>query len=55
MDTRGSIRFGDIDGDGLVDFLLFDRTRPDAPLRIAVNRGSLPGTRRPTTIRSAEH
>ncbi len=53
MDTRGSIRFGDVDGDGLPDFLLFDRTRPDARLRIAVNTGSLPGTRKRTTVRSA--
>ena len=55
MDTRGSIRFGDVDGDGLSDFLLFDRTRPDARIRIAVNNGTLPGTRKPAALRSAEH
>lgn len=54
MDTRGSIRFGDVDGDGLPDFLLFDRTRPDAPLRIVVNQGRLPGTKTRPTLRSAE-
>ncbi|MGI9590396.1 MAG: FG-GAP repeat domain-containing protein, partial [Myxococcota bacterium] len=54
MDTRGSIRFGDIDGDGLSDFLLFDRTRPDAPLRIAVNQRRLPGTKVRPSLRSAE-
>jgi hypothetical protein len=54
MDTRGSIRFGDLDGDGLDDFLLFDRTRPDTELRIAVNQGRLPGSRRRSTVRSAE-
>lgn len=54
MDTRGSIRFGDVDGDGLPDFLLFDRTRPDAPIRIAVNIGTLPGTKKRAVMRGAE-
>jgi hypothetical protein len=51
IDSRGSIRFGDIDGDGLTDAILFSRDRPDAPLRILVNRGVLPGTpRRPILV-----
>jgi len=54
MDTRGSIRIGDLNDDGLDDFLLFDRTRPDAKLRIAVNTGSLPGTKKRSIIRSTE-
>jgi hypothetical protein len=48
FDTNGSLRIGDFDGDELPDLLVFDRTRRDAPIRIAVNRGTLPGTpRRP--------
>ena len=45
FDTAGSLRTGDLDGDGLLDALLFDRTRPGAPIRIGVNQGVLPGTR----------
>jgi hypothetical protein len=45
-DTAGAVRFGDLDSDGLTDLLIFDRRREDAPLRIGVNRGVLPGTRR---------
>jgi hypothetical protein len=45
MDTRSSIRFGDLDGDHLSDFLIFDRRRIGAPLRLGVNRGLLPHTR----------
>lgn len=45
LDTTGYLRFGDLNSDGLSDFVLYDRTRPDAPLRIGRNRGVLPGTR----------
>jgi hypothetical protein len=45
LDTGGALRFGDLDSDGLTDFLLYDRTRPDTPIRIGRNRGVLPGTR----------
>ena len=45
FDAAGSLRIGDLDGDGLPDLLVFDRTRPGSPIRIAVNRGELPGTR----------
>jgi len=44
LDTGGALRFGDLDNDGLTDFLLYDRTRPDTPIRIGRNRGVLPGT-----------
>jgi hypothetical protein len=54
MDTTGSLRFGDLDGDGLTDFILYDRTRPGTPLRIGRNRGTLPGTPRRTEMRAAE-
>jgi hypothetical protein len=45
FDSAGALRIGDLDGDGLPDLLVFDRTRPGSPIRIAVNRGQLPGTR----------
>jgi hypothetical protein len=45
FDGAGSLRIGDLDGDGLPDLLVFDRTRPGSPIRIAVNRGELPGTK----------
>lgn len=54
MDTRGSIRMGDVDRDGLADFLLFDRTRPDSPLRLVINRGILPGTRKKTHLEAGD-
>ncbi len=41
-DSRGRIRFGDLDRDGLPDFLLYDPRRPGVPVRIARNRGVLP-------------
>jgi hypothetical protein len=44
VDAHGSIRFGDLDGDELTDALLFSKDRPDAPIRVLVNRGVLPGT-----------
>ena len=44
FDTNGALRMGDLDGDELPDLLVFDRTRPDTPIRIGVNRGTLPGT-----------
>ena len=44
LDTGGRIRFGDLDGDGLSDFVLYDTRRPDVPVRVGVNRGNLPGT-----------
>jgi hypothetical protein len=53
FDSSGRIRFGDVDGDGLTDFLLYDHRRPDAPLRIGINRGLLPGTRAPRDLEAA--
>ena len=44
LSTAGRIRFADIDGDGLEDFVMFDPQRPDSPLRLGINRGILPGT-----------
>ncbi len=42
LDTGGRIRFGDLDANGLADFVLYDTRRPDVPVRIGVNRGVLP-------------
>ena len=49
LDSRGRASFGDIDGDGLQDLVMFEPRRRNAPLKIARNRGTLPGT--PPTIR----
>jgi hypothetical protein len=46
LDTGGRIRFGDLDGDGLTDFVLYDPRRPGAPVQIGINRGMLPGAMR---------
>ncbi|HKA14247.1 MAG TPA: VCBS repeat-containing protein [Myxococcota bacterium] len=42
LDTGGRIRFGDLDGDHLTDFVLYDPRRPGVPVKIGVNRGILP-------------
>ena len=44
FDTGGRIRFGDLEGDGLSDFVLYDPRRPGVPIRVGANRGVLPGT-----------
>jgi len=44
-DSRGRLRFGDLDGNGLTDLLIYDPLRPNSPIRIGVNRGILPETR----------
>jgi hypothetical protein len=41
LDTGGRIRFGDLDGDGLTDFVLYDPRRPGTPVQVGVNRGTL--------------
>ncbi len=51
LDSRGRARFGDIDGDGLEDLVIFEPRRRDAPLKVARNRGVLPGT--PPLLRDA--
>jgi hypothetical protein len=50
FDTTGVIRFGDLDRDGLLDFVIHDPRRPSTPIRVGVNRGALPGTRRPAEL-----
>ena len=51
FDTTGVIRFGDLDRNGLLDFVLHDPRRPGTPIRVGVNRGTLPGTRTPPDLR----
>jgi hypothetical protein len=43
-DSLGRVRYGNLDGDGLPDLLLYDPTRADAPVWLARNAGRLPGT-----------
>jgi len=43
--TAGIIHFRDYDGDGLLDFILFDPHNFDVPVRLGRNLGQLPGTR----------
>ena len=52
LDTEGVLKPGDLDGDGLVDFVLSNPRRLDRPIRLLTNRGVLPGTR--PGIRRAE-
>ena len=44
LPTAGVIRFGDLDGDGLLDFVLFDPHNFNVPVRVGRNLGRLPGT-----------
>lgn len=44
LDTDGRIRAGDLDGDRLPDFVLYDPRRADVPILVGRNRGVLPGT-----------
>ena len=52
LDTGGRASFGDLDGDGLPDFALYDPRRADVPVRVGRNLGVLPGT--PAGMRSSE-
>jgi hypothetical protein len=45
LDTGGRLRIGDLDGDGLPDFALYDPRSPGAAVRVARNLGTLPDTR----------
>jgi hypothetical protein len=44
MPSNGRLRVGEWNGDGLPDFVLYDPRELEAPVRIARNRGILPGT-----------
>jgi hypothetical protein len=43
LDTRGEIRFGDLDANRLTDAVIFDPYRSVLPVRLLRNRGVLPG------------
>jgi hypothetical protein len=45
LPTAGVIHFGDLDADGLLDFVIFDPHNFDVPVRVGRNRGQLPGAR----------
>lgn len=45
LPTNGRIRFGDLEGDGMADFVMYDMREVDAPLRLVRNLGQLPGSR----------
>ena len=42
--TNGRIRFGDLEGDGMADFVLYDQRDQDGSLRLVRNLGVLPGS-----------
>ena len=42
LSTSGVIRFGDLDGDGLLDFAIYDPHDFDSPVRVGRNLGRLP-------------
>lgn len=44
LDSVGRLRTGELDGDGLPDFVIYDPRRTDSPVRVGRNRGNLPGT-----------
>ncbi len=47
VDTRGRLKIGDVDGDRFPDLLIYEPSLPDVPIRIARNRGTLPGSPAP--------
>ena len=42
--SQGRVRFGDVNGDGLQDFVLYAPRVPGSPLRVVLNLGTLPGS-----------
>lgn len=48
LPSAGRIHFGDLDGDGLADFVLFDPQSPGTPVRVGRHRGVLNGTAAPS-------
>jgi hypothetical protein len=52
LDTGGRLRIGDLDGDGLTDFVLYDPRSPRATVRLGRNLGNLPDA--PEGVRAVE-
>jgi hypothetical protein len=44
VDTRGRLQVGDLNGDRLPDLLIYEPSMKDVPIRLAINRGLLPGS-----------
>ena len=44
MASGGRVRFGDLNADGLDDFVLYSPRRPGAPIQVGTNTGLLPGS-----------
>ena len=44
MMSGGRVRFGDLNRDGLDDFVLYSPRRPGAPMQLGRNVGLLPGS-----------
>ena len=44
FDSSGRVSTGDLDGDSLPDFVVYDPRRDDAPIHVGINLGKLPGT-----------
>ena len=56
MDSRGQVKLGDWNSDGLPDLLLFDPQNPESTLRLVVNQGTLaPTEKKPRRIRPGQH
>jgi len=54
VSSEGQIRGGDLDADGLPDFVLFNSRRLDAPLQLIRNLGTLPGSPRRAVLRAGD-
>jgi len=50
LDTEGVLRPGDLNGDGLTDFVLCNPRKTNKPIKLLVNRGTLPGS--PAALRA---
>jgi len=44
LDSSGRVATGDLDGDGLPDWVVYDPRRSDVPIRVGRNLGNLPGS-----------
>jgi hypothetical protein len=54
LPSEGAVRGGDLDNDGLTDLVIFNSRRYHQSMYLAINRGSLPGTRPNGSLRARE-